>query len=825
MNDHKKLKKQLIAELVQSREEIQKRDQRIQQLQNNLKKCSSSKKDNSGKALEEKARRYRDLFEHSMDAIHIHQDGKIIDANDQMCNLLGYRKTELCKMHLKDLVSEANRDGLRKRMSRDKKTMHFESQWIRADGGLIEVEIKSNIINAKNRVMQAVARDITAQKAAEKKFHTQAQLYKTLTEDTDLSFNLIDTDFNIIKVSRATLNRHKLSSKDIVGHKCFKVFERRDGVCPHCPGVKAIKSGKRREVEIRLDMPDNRVLDLKINIFPVIENDGSVSGFIELVQDVTEDKENEKKLRRATIAAEVANKAKSDFLANMSHEIRTPLNGVMGVLNLLLETNPNSEQLDLVETGKRSADGLLTVINDVLDFSKIEAGELDLEIFNFNLRNSIAEVIELPAMQAHEKGLEFAYEIDAETPALLRGDPGRLRQILLNLTNNAIKFTRHGEIFLRITLLNETESEARIKFEVRDTGIGIPPDKLKMVFESFKQTDSSTTRMYGGTGLGLSISKRLAALMNGDIGVESEPGAGSVFWFSALFEKQLYVVEKELVAPPDFSKKRFLLVDDNLTNLEILKGYVEAWGGKCDVAQSGAMALTLLNAVAKVDAPFDAAILDMRMPGMDGAELGAHIKRDPKLQNTEMIMLTSHGLRGDASRMEKIGFAAYLTKPIRRSQLFDCLVNVLSHNKQKPSAQKPQLVTKHSLSQDRRRKSRVLLVEDNIINQKLGLRMVEKFGFRADVAANGKEAVKMLTKFQYNIVLMDIQMPEMDGFEATRVIRDPNSAVIDHDVSIVAMTANAMKGDRDRCLNAGMNDYVAKPIEPQKLLEALEKYA
>ncbi len=557
----------------------------------------------------------------------------------------------------------------------------------------------------------------------------------------------------------------------------------------------------------------------------MLDAKGRIFGWVYSVKDITHQKHNEEALRRAKLAAEEANVAKSLFLANMSHEIRTPLNGVMGVLNLLLATKLDNEQLDLVGIGKRSADSLLTVITDILDFSKIEAGKLDMETLNFDLRNTLEEVVELPALKAHEKGLEFTYVIDSAIPTLLKGDPGRLRQIILNLTNNAMKFTQKGEIFLKVRLENETETDAKLRFEVKDTGIGIAEDKCALVFRAFEQSDASTTRNYGGTGLGLSISKKLCELMHGEIGVESELGKGSTFWFTAVFEKQLQPREKMPDTPDSVRGKRFLLVDDNQTNLDILSGYLAAWGCFSDMARSGEVALSLLHAVAKVDAPYDAIIVDMLMPAMDGAELGKRIKNDPLLTETKMIMLTSMGMRGEAARMEKIGFAAYLTKPIRRSQFFDCLVTVFSQQPAKTSIKKQSLITKHSLSEEQRKKTRVLVVDDNLINQKLAKRMVEKFGFTADIASDGKEAVAALEKFKYNLVLMDVQMPIMDGFTATGIIRNPDSRVLDHDIPIIALTANAMKGDRDKCLEAGMNGYISKPIQPQELMTAIESYA
>ncbi|HEX9332400.1 MAG TPA: response regulator, partial [Anaerolineales bacterium] len=658
-----------------------------------------------------------------------------------------------------------------------------------------------------------IDRDITERKQIEAELIREKQFLETLNQNSPVAIVVLDNSENIVSCNPAFEQLYGYTSTDIVGKNLDTLITTPETIHEATAYTRQAMNDSVHGI-VRRRKKNGQFVNVELYGVPVIVA-GERIGTLAIYHDITE-------LDKARREAEEANRAKSEFLANMSHEIRTPMNGVIGMLELALDTPLTAEQHDYLQTSLQSAEALLTLLNDILDFSKIEAGKLELDSINFSLRNTVEDVAYTLARRAQEKGLEIACLIHPDLTSDLRGDPGRLRQILVNLVGNAIKFTHHGEIIIHAEPVEETETHARVHFAVQDTGIGISYERQSAVFDRFTQADGSTTRKYGGTGLGLTICKQLVEAMGGKIGVESTPGVGSTFWFEINFAKQPN--KKRGTGPLTFGpsnllEARILVIDDNQTNRVVLAKNVEALGARVDAVISGAKGLESLRNAHRAGDPYHIVLLDMQMPGMDGEQTARAIKSDPSVKDVKIIILTSMGQRGDAVRLEALGCSAYLLKPVKQQLLFDAVVTVLDRQEDRSS----NLVTRHTLAEQKKLGLRLLLAEDNPINQKLAVVLLQKAGYSVDAVETGIQAIQEVQANQYSAVLMDVQMPELDGLEATRQIRELEKNTGRH-IPIIAMTAHAMQGDRERCLEAGMDDYVSKPLEPKVLFNALERW-
>jgi two-component system sensor histidine kinase/response regulator len=775
-------------------------------------------------ALRESEVRYHTLIQELGEGVvSADSDERVLTANPAAESIMGVAPGTLAGCSILDFIDPADWELLRSESAsrqRGEKNI-YELRIIRADGERRVLQITATPqfdASGNFRSSLGILRDITSEKALTQRLNLLAHS----VESVDECISICGPDDRLLFVNRAFLRTYGYEEKDLLGHNVSIIrsplnsTDVTSGILPA-----TLAGGWHGELWNR--RKDGTDFQIMLTTAAVVDEKGNLEATVGVARDITERKREEAELRRAKEEAESANRVKSEFLATMSHEIRTPMNGVIGMTGLLLDTALSPEQREYAETVRTSGEALLTVINDILDFSKMEAGKLQVESFPFDLRLVMEEVNEMLAPRADEKSLGLVLEYSASHPRHFIGDAGRVRQVVTNLVGNAVKFTPTGHVLITVDCLKQDAEIAHMQVSVKDTGVGIPQDRIDTLFEKFSQVDGSTTRKYGGTGLGLAIARQLTELMGGSIDVESRLTEGSTFRFMLPLH-----LDPQAHTPPvaitELKGQRVLIVDDHEVNRRVLHEQITGWGMRSVAVASAAEALRALSHARNTADPYAFVLLDYQMPEMDGGALATAIKKDPLLKQTVVIMLTSIGQWSEVNRTRSGVLDACLAKPVRQSQLLGTMTVTWARKKAGPGAgRESEIEGMKSTLAGRFSGStiRILLAEDNVVNQKVAARMLERLGLRVDVAANGREAVEMCEMLPYDLVLMDCQMPEMDGYEATREIRRRASG---RPLSIVAMTADAMVGTRERCIEAGMNDHIAKPIKMEDLFDVLQKW-
>ena len=774
---------------------------------------------------------FRDLFDEAPVAFHeLDASGRLTRVNTTELLLLGYTPEEMIGRPVWDFIVEDDAaQAVALEIARESPVDSVQQTFRKKNGGRVPILVRSKaILDSQGRPcgLRSSLQDITALKRIEADLREAEEKYRSIFEHAIEGIFQSTQEGSYMSVNPALAEIFGYGSPDEmvrsvthIGRQLYVDSNRRQQFA----AIMA-ERGSVRDFESEMRRKDGSVIWVSERARAVRDIDGKLLYYEGTIEDVTARRDAEGTIRQARDAALESVRLKSEFLANMSHEIRTPMNGIIGMSGLLLDMQLSPKQRDFAQTISTSAESLLTIINDILDFSKIEAGMLSFEEIDFDLTSVVEGSVELLATRAAGKGVELASFISKNVPTALRGDPGRLRQVLTNLVGNAVKFTATGEVVVRAELVNVSTDAATLRFRVSDTGIGIAGEVQGCLFQAFVQADGSTTRKFGGTGLGLAICKQLVQQMGGAIGVESQPGKGSTFWFTTRLARQVGKLPASL-RRPELLQKRVLIVDDNATSRQILHDLTSGWGLADQQASTASEAMTILRRAAARGQPFDAVLVDAQMPGTSGFELARTIKSDPRLQAPKLIMLTSLDRRDDTELLREVGVDAHLHKPIKQLALWECLKSVLSAGRESREVKAGLVVLEKQPSAApvaNVAELRILIAEDNVVNQKVALHQLQKLGFLADVVDDGRAALDALEAAAYDLVFMDCQMPELDGYAATRELRRREQA--ERRIWIVAMTANSLEGDREKCLAAGMDDYVSKPVKTEDLQAAIQRF-